>query len=371
MDYTAKRMSCIEASGIRRIWQMAASMKDPVNFSIGEPDFDAPESVKAAAIQAIRDGRNKYTVTAGLPELRQALATQIEAEFGWSKPAILVTSGLSGALQLSIMATINANEGVLIPDPYFVIYRHIVNLLGGKCQFIDTYPDFALTPERLAKSITNNSKLLFVNSPSNPTGAVYSQEHLRQVAEIAKQQNLLVLSDEIYREFSYDGPASSIGRFYENTMVMRGFSKSYGVPGWRLGYVAAPSHLADLVDAMATLQQYTFVCAPHPFQIAALEALNTDITGHINDYRRKRDLFYDGMKDRLEVVKPTGAFYAFVKAPGGNATAFVEQAIKNNVLIIPGSVFSERDTHFRVSFATSDEQISKGVDRLCNIRNSF
>ena len=350
---------------------MAASMKDPVNFSIGEPDFDAPERVKAAAIQAIQDGRNKYTVTSGLPELREALANRIEAEFGWSNPAVLVTSGLSGALQLSIMAAVNADDGVLIPDPYFVIYRHIVNLLGGRCEFIDTYPDFALTSERLKKSISRKSKILFVNSPSNPTGAVYSEEHLQQVSEVAKKHNLLLLSDEIYRDFSYDGPVSSIGRFYENTLVMRGFSKSYGVPGWRLGYVAAPEHLSDLVEAMATLQQYTFVCAPQPFQIAAIEALHMDITCHINDYRRKRDLFYDGMKDRFDLVKPAGAFYAFVKAPGGEATAFVEQAIKHDVLVIPGSVFSERDTHFRVSFATSDAQIKKGVGRLCKLCNSF
>jgi aspartate aminotransferase len=358
-------MGCIESSGIRRIWQMAASMKDPVNFSIGEPDFDAPPRVKEAAIRAIREGRNKYTVTAGLAELREALAEQIEAEFGWSNPAVLVTSGLSGALQLSIMATVNPGDSVLIPDPYFVIYRHIVNLLSGQCEFIDTYPDFELTPQRLERSISPKSKVLFVNSPSNPTGAVYSEEDLRQTAEIAKRHDLLVLSDEIYREFSYDGPAPSIGRFYANTVVMRGFSKSYGVPGWRLGYVAAPENLTDLIDAMATLQQYTFVCAPQPFQVAALEAINTDVTAHINDYRHKRDLFYDGMKDQFELAKPAGAFYAFVKAPGGDATAFVARAIKNDVLIIPGSVFSERDTHFRVSFATSDEQIRKGVERLC------
>jgi aspartate aminotransferase len=360
-------MDCIEASGIRRIWQMAATMQDPVNFSIGEPDFDAPEPVKAAAIQAIQEGRNKYTLTAGLPELREALAKQIEAEFGWSNPAILVTCGLSGALQLSIMASVNAGEGVLIPDPYFVIYRHIVNLMGARCEFIDTYPDFELTPERLEKSIRKKSKVLFVNSPSNPTGIVYEEQHLRQVAEVAKQHDLLVLSDEIYREFSYEEPATSIGRFYENTIVMRGFSKSYGVPGWRLGYIAAPESLTELVDAMATLQQYTFVCAPQPFQVAALEAIKSDISGHINDYKRKRDIFYEGIKDRFELVKPGGAFYAFVKAPGGKATAFVEQAIQNDVLIIPGAIFSERDTHFRASYATSDDQIKKGVERLCSI----
>ena len=365
--YIAQRLKSIEASGIRRIWQMAATMKNPVNFSIGEPDFATPQEVKAAAIRAIKEDRNGYTVTAGLEELRHDLAEQILTEFGWSNPAVVVTSGLSGALLLALLATVNAGDEVLIPDPYFVSYRQLVNLLGGKCAFVDTYPDFSLPPREIGNCITRRSKLLIVNSPANPTGSVYTEQQLKDTARLAGENKLLVLSDEIYRDFSYDAPAASIGKFYENTLVMRGFSKSYAVPGWRLGYVAAPEHLRELLEAMATLQQYTFVCAPHPFQLAARQALKCDISQHINDYRRKRDLIYEGLKDSFELTKPQGAFYAFVKAPTVKATEFVERAIKNHVLVIPGTVFSERDSHFRISYATSDEQIRLGVDRLCKM----
>ena len=348
---------------------MAATMKDPVNFSIGEPDFAAPEAIKHAAIEAIQGDRNTYTVTAGLPELRQALAEQVRQEFGWEDPAVLITAGLSGALLLSLLATVDPGAGVLIPDPYFVSYRHLTNLQGGVCQFVQTYPDFRLTRERVEAAVTAQSKVLLVNSPTNPTGAVASDEDLKEVAEVARQAGLLVFSDEIYREFNYDvsGPAASIASHYENTLVMRGFSKTYGVPGWRLGYVAAPKALAGVIDAMATLQQYTFVCAPHPFQVAALASLEVDMSSYIEAYRRKRDLVCQGLAGHFELVPPRGAFYAFVQAPGGRATEFVERAIGQDVLVIPGSVFSEQDTHFRISFATSDDQIRKGVERLCRL----
>ncbi|KPK77093.1 MAG: aspartate aminotransferase [Phycisphaerae bacterium SM23_30] len=367
MDYVAERINCIEASGIRRVWQMAQQMKDPVDFSIGEPDFNTPEPVKAAAIEAIRDNRNTYTLTTGLPELRQALGREIEQSYGWSEPAVLITCGLSGALTLGLMATVNPGDGVLIPDPYFVSYPHLTRLQGGRCQFVDTYPDFELPAEKLQASITKVSKLLMLNSPANPTGIVYSPAALQELAAVAKKHNLLVFSDEIYRQFSYDEPATSIGHYYENTVLMRAFSKCYGVPGWRLGYAAAPAHLAGLLDAMATFQQYTFVCAPHPFQAAALKALRCDISAKVAAYRHKRDLLYEGLKDRYELVRPAGAFYAFVKAPGGSARTFVEKAINKEVVVIPGSVFSERDSHFRISYATGDEKIREGVERLCKL----
>ena len=278
MDYIADRLGCVEASGIRRIWQMAATMKDPVNFSIGEPDFGAPDEMKRAAIESIESDKSGYTVTAGLAEFREELAGRISKEFGWSNPLVLITCGLSGALTLALMATVNAGDGVLVPDPYFVSYRHLVNLNGGKCQFVNTYPDFGLTSERLDEAADAKSKVLFVNSPANPTGVLYSSERLKEIAEFASGKGLLVLSDEIYREFTYEGQADSIGHYYENTMVMRSFSKRYGVPGWRLGYVAVPEHVSGLLDAMATLQQYTFVCAPTPFQKAAIAALDYDVS---------------------------------------------------------------------------------------------
>lgn len=367
MDFVSERVKCIDASGIRRIWQMAANMTDPVNFSIGEPDFNAPQQVKAAAIKAISDNHNGYTVTTGYEPLRQAIAQRITKQLGWEKPLVMITCGVSGGLNLALPATINPGDEVLIPDPYFVMYSQLVNMLEGKCVFIDTYPDFQLDGAKLAQKVSDKSKLLIINSPSNPSGTVYSTNELREIAEVARQNDLLVISDEIYIDFSYDQPAASIASFYEKTIVMGGFSKAYGIPGWRLGYVAMPGELSDLFDRMATLQQYTFVCAPHPFQIAAVTALQCDISEHIANYRHKRDLIYDGLKDTFGLVQPGGAFYAFVPAPGGNATEFVTEAIKNNVLVIPGAVFSQRDTHFRISYATSDQQIDKGIDRLCKL----
>ena len=364
MDYVAERATRIDASGIRRIWQMAANMTDPVNFSIGQPDFDAPEALKAAAIKAITENCNGYSVTAGIDPLRQSLAERIGEEFGWPDPRVLISSGLSGALLLSLMGTINPGEEVLIPDPYFVSYRHLVNLLDGKCVFVDTYPDFQLDPAGLSEKITPKTKLLLLNSPANPNGVVYSAEQLKAIAQVARQHELLVLSDEIYAEFSYDGPAASIASFYENTIVLRGFSKTYGVPGWRMGYVAFGPGLAEIFEQMATLQQYTFVCAPHPFQVACADALDCDMSHQIDHYRRKRDRIYNGLKDVFSLTKPGGAFYAFPAAPGGDGEAFVAEAIRNDVLIIPGNVFSQRNSHFRISYATSDEDIDKGIERL-------
>ncbi len=366
-DYIARRATTIDASGIRKIWQMAVKMTDPVDFSIGQPDFDAADEVKEAAVSAINEGRNGYTLTMGLPELREKIAADAAAKLGWSNPTAIVTCGVSGALNLALMAVLNPGDEVLIPDPYFVMYRHLTNLYDGKCVYVDTYPDFQLTAERLETKITAKCKVLMLNSPGNPSGQIMDTEQLRAVAELARKHNLLVLSDEIYDAFSYDKPAVSIAEFYENTIVMKGLSKTYGIPGWRLGYMVLPNHMSELAERMGALQQYTFVCAPHPFQVAAMVALDSDVSGQVNAYRHKRDLVYEGLKDKFGLAKPAGAFYAFVPAPGGDATGFVKKAIEKNVLVIPGSVFSECDTHFRISYATSDEQIQKGIERLCSL----
>jgi aspartate aminotransferase/aminotransferase len=197
---------------------------------------------------------------------------------------------------------------------------------------------------------------------------VYSEAEVKAVAEIAAKKDVLVLTDEIYERFSYDGECPSIAKHYKKSLVLRGFSKSHAMTGWRLGYVAVPEFLKDVVEQMTKIQQYTFVCAPTPFQKAALAALDYDVSDLVDTYRRKRDLLYNGLKDRFELVRPSGAFYAFVKAPASaGATAFVEKAIKNNVLIIPGNVFSEKDTHFRISYATTDEKIRQGVEILCSL----
>jgi len=366
-DIIADRTSKIDASGIRRVFALAAELEDPVNFSIGQPDFDVPEKLKEEAIKAIHEGFNKYSQTAGDALLREKIAEQVKQEFGWDRPAVLVTSGVSGGLLLAFLALINPGDEVIMPDPYFVIYKHVVNMLGGKCVFVDSYPSFTLPVGRIAEAITDRTKMIILNSPCNPTGMVYPQEQIKKLAQVAAEKDALILADEIYEKFSYDGKCTSIANFCEKALILRGFSKPYAMTGWRLGFAAAHESLRNVVEEMTKIQQYTFVCAPTPFQKAAVAALDYDVTEFVDAYRRKRDLLYEGLKDKFELVRPSGAFYAFVKAPGGSATEFVEKAIKNNVLIIPGSVFSEKDTHFRISFATSNGKIQQGVEILRKI----
>jgi aspartate/methionine/tyrosine aminotransferase len=367
-EIIADRTRLVDASGIRKVFALAAQLKDPVNFSIGQPDFDVPEALKEEAIRAIRVGQNKYSQTAGDEILKQRIGEKISNEFGWDNPAVLVSSGVSGGLLLAFMATINPGDEVIIPDPYFVMYKHLVNLLGGKCVFVDSYPSFELPVDKIAAAITDRTKMIVLNSPCNPTGKVYSEEQVRALAEVAAERDVLVLTDEIYEAFCYDGGCPSIARYHRKCLLLRGFSKSYAMTGWRLGYVAAHPSMRNVIEQMTKIQQYTFVCAPTPFQMAAVAAMNYDVSDLVDGYRRKRDLLYEGLKGTFELVRPGGAFYAFVKAPGGRtASEFVEKAIQNNVLVIPGSVFSEKDTHFRISYATSDEKIRQGVAILCGL----
>ena len=361
----AERVGKIDASGIRKVFALAAKMKDSVNFSIGQPDFDVPDKLKEIAINAIRSGYNKYSQTAGDDLLLEKITGQVRNEFGWEKPSVLVSSGVSGGLLLIFLATVDPGDEIIIPDPYFVMYKHLINMLGGKCVFVDSYPDFKLPVEKIVDAVTEKTKMIILNSPCNPTGAVYSQHEIEALAKIAAEKDVLVLSDEIYEKFCYDGDCPSIAAFYEKTLLLRGFSKSCAMTGWRLGYVAVHNCLKDIIENMTKIQQYTFVCAPAPFQKAAIAAMDYDIGEFIDSYRRKRDLLYDGLKGKFELTRPGGAFYAFVKAPDGTtATEFVEKAIANNVLIIPGNVFSEKDTHFRISYATSDAKIRQGIDIL-------
>jgi aspartate aminotransferase/aminotransferase len=363
-EIIAKRTKLIDASGIRKVFALAAELEDPVNFSIGQPDFDVPDALKDEAIKAIKHGLNKYSQTAGDSLLKEKIAEQVKNEFGWAEPAVLVTSGVSGGLLLAFMALINPGDEVIIPDPYFVMYKHLVNMLGGKCVFVDSYPDFELPVEKIDEAITAKTKLIILNSPCNPTGVVYSERQIKALAEVAAEKDILVMTDDIYEKFCYDGDCPSIAHHYDRTLLLRGFSKSYAMTGWRLAYTAAHESLRDVVEEMTKIQQYTFVCAPTPFQQAAIAALDYDVSSLVDAYRKKRELLYEGLKDKFELIKPGGAFYAFVKAPGGSGTEFVEKAIANNVLVIPGNVFSEKDTHFRISYATSNDKIQEGIEIL-------
>jgi aspartate aminotransferase/aminotransferase len=362
-DYLADRTKLIDASGIRKVFALAAQLKDPVNFSIGQPDFDVPKKIKTAAIKAIEDGFNRYSQTAGEQLLLHKIQQKIVSDYGWKSPQAIVTSGVSGGLLLAFMATVNPGDEIIVPDPYFVMYKHLVRMLGGKCVFIDTYPDFKLPVDKIAQAITSKTKMIILNSPANPTGAVYSRQEVQAVAKLAQEHDLLVINDEIYEDFCYDSPCESIGKYYDGALILKGYSKSYAMTGWRMGYAAATEKLRSLLDKMTQIQQYTFVCAPTPFQIAAVEAMDMDMSGYVDIYHKKRDQMVKGLQGKFEFARPGGAFYMFVKAPSSypNATAFVQKAIENNVLIIPGNVFSEHDTHFRISYATTEEKIEQGI----------
>jgi aspartate aminotransferase/aminotransferase len=362
--WIADRMQHIDASGIRKAFDMAKAMKDPINLSIGLPDFDVGEVAKAAAIEAIRAGKNQYTVTQGIPELRNRLQAEVDAEYHHGDRQVLVTSGTAGALMLAMLAVVNPGDEVIIFDPYFVMYRHQTTMSGGTSVLIDTYPDFRIKADVVAAAMTPRTKCVIVNSPVNPTGVVASEAEMRALALLCKQRGVLLISDEVYRAFCYDAPFSSPARWDEDVLVVDGLSKAHGMTGWRLGFAHGPSRI---IHEMAKLQQFSFVCAPSPLQSGGVAALDEDLRPHIDAYRRKRDMVVAALSGCFDLPRPEGAFYAFPRAPWGTATEFVAEAIRRNLLIIPGNVFSRRDTHFRISYAVDDAILKRGLDVLREI----
>lgn len=357
-------MSRIDSSGIRKVFDLAQDIPDPINLSIGQPDFDVPEPVKAKAMRAIEKGENKYTVTQGIKELRNAVLKYEKRTVGIKNKDVVVTSGVSGALLLAFMALIEEGDRVVIPDPYFVMYKHLVRFMGGLPLYVDTYPDFQLTVDKLEEAHAGKAKLLLVNSPNNPTGQVIPDDNLKEIAGWAEDNDVFVITDEIYRPFVYDSERSSIAKYLDNVLLLNGFSKGWAMTGWRLGYAIGPQ---PLIDEMTKLQQFSFVCAPTPAQHAGLTALSIDIDDYIKAYKAKRDLLCHELGEKFEFQIPGGAFYAFVRAPDDDGDGFVAKAIKHSCLIIPGSVFSERSSYFRISFAADDRTIERGVDVLCSL----
>ena len=384
--FISARARDVDASGIRRVFDLASEMADPINLSIGQPDFDVPDPIKHAAIEAIRQGRNRYTPTQGESALRQRLLADLCDEFpNWgvgdcedSDVAVLVTSGVSGGLVLALLACVGPGDEVLIPDPYFVMYRHLVRLVGAEPVYVDTYPDFRLTAKLVEPHLNQRSKMILFNSPSNPTGVVSRDQECQQLVDLANQHGLLLVSDEIYNEFCYEKERCPLGRtgpprypspaaYTRDLLVLRGFSKTYAMTGWRLGYAAGPR---PIIEQMAKLQQFTFVCAPSMAQAAALAALDEDMGTHVEAYRRKRDQVVERLSPHYELANPGGAFYVFPKLPSHLAmtgTQFVERAIAKGLLIIPGAVFSRRDTHFRLSYACDDATLDRGLDLLAEM----
>lgn len=367
-ELTAARVRGIKASGIRKIFDQAATLADPLNLSIGRPDFDVSDAVKEAACAAIREGFNQYTPSGGIPELKNAIRADYFARHQVKFDEVLVTSGVSGALTLALSALVDPGDEVLVPDPYFVSYRHLTVMCGGVPIFYDTYPNFRVRPEEVERLITPRTKVLLLVSPANPTGACLDERTKGALAEIAARRGLVVVADEIYDRFIYDGGPNGAARvrpfatyYPEGTLTVSGLSKTAAMTGWRLGWACGPR---ALIEAMTKLQQFTFVCAPSIVQWAALRALKEEVAPKVAEYRGKRDLMVAGLREAgYEVEPPPGAFYLFVRAPDGyeNSTAFIEAALKKNLLLVPGNVFSERDTHFRISYAASDATLRRAL----------
>jgi aspartate aminotransferase/aminotransferase len=365
--HIARRALAVDSSGIRKVFDLAAKMKDPINLSIGLPDFDVPLPAKQAAIAAINAGNNRYTVTQGLPALRDRLRQIITRQIGRDPGEVFITSGVAGGLHLALQATLDPGDEAIFLDPYFVMYKHLTVLAGGKPVFIDSYPDFRFDAKRAEAAITPRTRVMMISSPANPTGWVMDESEVRAAADLAAKHDLLLISDEIYASFIYEhgSAASPPAALYEKTLILGGFSKSHAMTGWRLGYAAGPP---ELIDQMVKLQQYVYICAPAPLQHAALAALDIPMTDAVDAYRRKRDLVFDLISKKFRLTRPPGAFYAFPAAPPGiSGSEFCVKAIERDVLTVPGNVFSERDTHFRISYAAPDDQLRRG----CEILNSL
>ena len=383
------RASIINGSGIRKVFDLGAKLKDPVNLSIGQPDFPVPASIKAAAVAAIMNEQNGYTPTRGIPQLLEPLAAHLKRDLDWdvtsdSSPVnVMVTSGTSGGLILACMAILNPGDEIIIPDPWFVLYPHMAEICGAKAVPCDTYPDFKMTAARVKSLITPRTKAVLLCSPSNPAGVVTPRQECKELLELCREKGIILISDEIYEEFAFSetrndcaindptlsrcpSPARFAGS-YENCLVIRGFGKSYGVTGWRLGYAAGPR---ALIAEMIKLQQYMYVCAPTPLQHGAAAALSEDLSPMVADYQKRRDLVVQRLGQHTEVPFPGGAFYAFVQVPerlGITATQFFERALARNVLVVPGKTFSSRDTHFRISYATPMKRLEEGLTVLSEL----
>ena len=257
-SWIADRTRLFDSSGIRKVFDLASKMESPIDLSIGQPDYDVPEPVRAACIQAIESGKNNYALTQGMPVLREKLQARIDRQYGHDDRRVFVSSGTSGGIVLTLLSMVNPGDEVIIFDPYFVMYEALTRLVGGTPVLIPTYPDFCIPLDRVADAITDKTKMILLNSPANPTGAVATVEAIRGLAQLAQQHEIALVSDEIYSEFCYDAPFVSPAQFNERTIVIDGFSKNYAMTGWRLGFVHGP---AEVIETMVKVQQYTFVCA--------------------------------------------------------------------------------------------------------------
>ncbi len=376
-SYLSKTVTNLKPSGIRKFFDIAATMDDVISLGIGEPDFTTPAPIVEAGIQSLRQGETHYTSNHGILELRQAIAQNLERLYGIQYDPvneIILTVGVSEALYLTFTALLEPGDEVIIPTPCFVSYQAEVTLAGGKPVEVYTTmeDDFQPNPAVIEKAITPRTKAILLGYPNNPTGAVASQETLQAIADLAEKHDLVVISDEIYDRLVYGHDHVCFPTFpgmQERTILLGGFSKDYAMTGWRIGYAAGP---ASMIQGLVRIHQYSVMSAPTISQYAALKALQVGepyVEEMRQEYDRRRKLIYNGLNDLgLPTFEPHGAFYVFpsVHNTGLDDSAFAEKLLlEEKVAVVPGSSFGDAGVGFvRCSYATSYEQIEKALEKI-------
>lgn len=364
-------------SGIRRFFDIAAQMKDVISLGVGEPDFETPWTVRESAIYSLERGKTTYTSNYGLIELRQAIARHLNRLYGIDydhSNEVLVTVGVSEALDLAMRALLDPGDEVLLPEPCYVSYRPCVSLSGGVPVAVETSAAdrFEVTAEKLEEKLTEKTKAILLGYPSNPTGAVLPPERVSEVAEFALEHGLYIVSDEIYDRLVYDCAHTSFASIpgaREITVLLNGFSKSYAMTGWRVGYACAPESILRL---MMKIHSYTILCAPITSQFAALEALvegEIYVLEMVEQYARRRRLIVDGLNSiGLSCHMPAGAFYAFpsIASTGLTSEEFAERLLfEEHVAVVPGTAFGAGGAgHIRCSYATGINLIETALERM-------
>ncbi len=379
MDYSTVLSRCareLRPSGIRKFFDLAATMEGVISLGVGEPDFKTPYSIRRAGIESLEKGRTWYTANAGLVELRRQIAAYLARRFGlsYTEKEVLVTVGGSEAIDLCIRACLDPGDEVLIPEPCFVCYDPITRMAGGVPVPIVTRPEdgFRLTPEALEAAITPRTKVLVLPYPNNPTGAIMKQEHLEAIARVLRQRDIIVLSDEIYAELTFEGKHVSIASLpgmAERTVVVNGFSKAYAMTGWRLGYAAGPQ---EVIRVMTKLHQFAIMCAPTTSQYAAIEAMKScddEIERMAVQFGMRRGLMVGSLNRMgLTCADPLGAFYVFpsIRATGLSSQEFCERLLREQrVAVVPGDAFGQSgEGHVRISYSYSVDHLIEALRRI-------
>lgn len=365
MSFISKRLESFDTLKIRSAFELGSQTPGAIDLSIGFPEDDTPDHIKAAGIAAIKNNHTRYTASDGLPALKQAIAEKIsrENDIKTSPGQVSVTPGLTTAILLTYLSTLDSGDEILIPEPYFPPYKDLALMLGIKPVLVDTTPSFQLTADLLKHFITPKTKAIIVNSPNNPSGAVYPKKELIKIAALAKRHNLLIISDEVYEHFNYDGKHFSIGSVYPLTLTLNGFSKSYSMTGWRIGYIRGPE---DIIEAINVVQQCVVFSSSSIGQHAALAAVGQSPKNVTKKYRSKRDMAKKLLGPIFTDIKGgQGAFYLFLKLPAGvRDMDLVNTLAEHGVIVLPGSAFSHHQNYIRISYGGNTNELRTGLGLL-------